>query len=77
MSRSPSHNHRSLGYVLSVISVLLLAVVTWPHASGAWWSSAALVGGVLTSIVGIWLRAAAHARDARELADVERKVNGD
>ena len=59
---------KSLGYLLSITSVLLLGIVSWQATEqnpGLVWP---LLLGVATSIIGIGLRWLANARDARRKA---------
>ena len=47
---------KSLGYLVSVVSVMLLGAVTWEAASGSPWMRIALLGGMATSFMGMGLR---------------------
>jgi hypothetical protein len=47
---------KTLGYVISVVSVLLLAVVSWKNAEKDPLLAACLFGGAATSILGQALR---------------------
>ena len=50
------HFLKSLGYLISVVSVLLLGAVSWKSASEHPLTLACLIGGMATSIVGMALR---------------------
>lgn len=58
---------KGLGYIVSIVSVLLLAIAAWQTASDNALLRLCLIGGVLTSIIGMALRYAAHRRDRREV----------
>lgn len=50
------HRLKSFGYFISTISVVLLAVVSWPKAKDSSILMACLLGGAATSIVGMFCR---------------------
>jgi uncharacterized membrane protein YvlD (DUF360 family) len=50
------HFIKTLGYLVSVVSVVLLAIVSWKSASQDSLLLAALIGGAATSIIGMFLR---------------------
>lgn len=58
---------KGVGYLVSIFSVFLLAAAAWETASSNPLLQLCLIGGVVTSIVGMALRYAAHRRDRREL----------
>jgi hypothetical protein len=58
---------KGLGYIVSIVSVLLLAAAAWKTASDDPFLQLCLIGGIATSIIGMALRYAAHRRDRREL----------
>lgn len=47
---------KTFGYLISTISVILLAIVSWPKAKESAVLLACLVGGALTSIMGMFCR---------------------
>ena len=47
---------RSAGYLVSVISVVLLSIASWSNAQKSALVMACLIGGALTSIVGMGCR---------------------
>ena len=59
---------KGVGYVLSIISVLLLGAAAWKGASAQPLTLACLVAGMAISIVGMALRWASHAREQRDKA---------
>jgi len=50
------HFIKSLGYLVSTASVMLLGVVSWKSASSDPLMLACLIGGMTTSIIGMALR---------------------
>jgi len=50
------HFLKSLGYLISVVSVLMLGAVSWKSASEHPLMLACLIGGMTTSIIGMALR---------------------
>lgn len=51
---------KSLGYLISVVSVILLGVVSWESASRSPWLVLALAGGMAASVAGMAMRWASH-----------------
>jgi len=47
---------KTLGYLVSTVSVILLGVVSWKSASADPMLMAALIGGMLASVIGMALR---------------------
>ena len=47
---------KSLGYFVSIISVILLGIVAWHSASQDKVVLACLIGGMVTSMIGMGLR---------------------
>ena len=47
---------KTIGYVISVVSVVLLALVSWRNASKEPLLAVCLIGGAVTSVVGMGLR---------------------
>jgi hypothetical protein len=60
MSRISPLTLKGIGYVISTISVVLLAIVSWRHASNDLLLAVCLVGGVATSIAGMCFRWASY-----------------
>jgi hypothetical protein len=58
---------KGLGYVVSIVSVLLLGAIAWPSEIEPRWHVPVLVLGVLTSITGMAMRYRAHILQQREL----------
>ena len=58
---------KSLGYFVSIISVILLGIVAWEVASHDDFLFACLVGGMVTSVIGMGLRwTSFYVKDKRE-----------
>lgn len=51
-----THTIKTCGYLVSTLSVLLLGIVSWKKASQDLLLLLCLIGGMLTSIVGMMLR---------------------
>jgi hypothetical protein len=52
---------KTVGYLVSTVSVILLAIVSWQTASKQPLLMACLIGGAASSIVGMFLRWASYA----------------
>ena len=65
---------KGLGYLVSIISVLLLGAIAWPTASEPRWHMPVLVLGVLTSIAGMGMRYRAHILQQRELKQAKAEA---
>jgi hypothetical protein len=64
---SSSVDWKGIGYLVSILSVLLLGAVAWPGASEPGWHAAVLIAGMTTSIIGMGCRYKAHLDQRREL----------
>jgi protein-S-isoprenylcysteine O-methyltransferase Ste14 len=58
---------KGAGYIISIVSVLLLGTVAWNAVANQPLMRWCLIGGMVTSIIGMALRYSAHRRDRREL----------
>jgi hypothetical protein len=65
---------KGLGYLVSILSVLLLGAIAWPSASEPRWHMPVLVLGVLTSIAGMGMRYRAHILQQRELKQAKAEA---
>ena len=65
---------RGLGYLISIVSVLLLGLVAWPGADEPSWHLPALLAGMAASIGGMLLRWIGSRKQLRELHAVERET---
>lgn len=65
---------RGVGYVFSVVGIILLGAEAKPKPGDPWWYWPTLIGGVVTSITGFGLRYMAHLKQRRELAQTRREA---
>ena len=56
---------KTYGYLVSTLSVLLLGLVSWKSASEQPLLALCLIGGMATSITGMFLRWLSHEADRR------------
>lgn len=56
---------KTLGYLVSTVSVVLLAFVSWPKAKESPVLLACLIGGAVTSIIGMICRWLSYAIEKR------------
>ncbi|MDB5448914.1 MAG: hypothetical protein JWQ52_42 [Phenylobacterium sp.] len=63
---------KTLGYLVSVLSVLLLGVVSWQSAADNPLLFACLIGGMATSVLGMFLRWVSYVREKKEEAAQSR-----
>jgi len=66
MVKVSPHALKGIGYVVSTVSVILLAVVSWKNASQDPVLAACLFGGATTSIAGMCCRWTYYAIDKRQ-----------
>ena len=62
---------KGLGYLVSILSVLLLGAVAWPTPDEPAWHAPVLAGGMATSIIGMGLRYVSHLQQQKELKQTE------
>ena len=62
---------KGLGYLVSIVSVILLGAIAWPTAEEPLWHLPVLLGGVSTSIIGMGLRYKAHIDQQKEMRRIE------
>ena len=62
---------KSYGYLISIVSVVLLGSVAWKYASEDRLMLACLVLGIVTSIAGMGMRWAQFVLDQREKGKIE------
>lgn len=65
---------KTLGYAISIVSVLLLGAVAWPGPGKPAWQLPCLVAGMATSIGGMILRWVAHAKQQRRFRRIEERL---
>jgi hypothetical protein len=58
---------QGLGYLISIVSVFLLASVAWPKPGDPAWMFPVLLAGITTSVIGMILRFIAHRRQRAEV----------
>ncbi|MEO6247285.1 MAG: hypothetical protein ABIO85_01695 [Sphingomicrobium sp.] len=58
---------KTVGYLISVVSALLLGIVAYKPELPSW-KVAALIGGIAASIIGMILRLVAHQKEKAALA---------
>lgn len=66
---------KGLGYLISTISVFLLAVVSWKSASEHPWLLTCLIAGMAASVLGMTLRWVSHRIEQKEKKAIERQAN--
>lgn len=67
----PRFDWKGLGYLISIMSVLLLGAVAWTKDNAPWWYYPLLVLGMATSILGMACRYRAHLDDLRKIRKAE------
>jgi len=65
---------KGLGYLISILSVFLLGTVAWPKENAPVWYHPVLIGGMITSILGMASRYKAHLDEQREIRKAEAKA---
>jgi hypothetical protein len=71
------HRLKAFGYLVSTISVILLAIVAWPKAKEVPILLACLIGGAVTSIVGMFCRWLSYEVEERKKAASDREMGGE
>lgn len=56
MTKPSLHMLKGVGYLISTMSVFMLAIVSWSSASKSYALTACLVGGAVLSIIGMFCR---------------------
>jgi len=64
---------KGIRYLTSTGSVLLLGAVSWKSASQNPWLTAALIMGILLSVIGMMLRWRSHRLDQKKKEQKEQK----
>ena len=65
---------KGLGYLVSILSVLLLGAIAWPEPSDPAWHQPVLIAGMVTSILGMAFRYKSHLDQQRELRRAEAEA---
>ncbi|MDG4855250.1 MULTISPECIES: hypothetical protein [unclassified Mesorhizobium] len=66
MTISSLHLLKGIGYSISTVSVMLLAIVSWEHVSQNPLLIACLLGGAATSIIGMFCRWLSYEVEKRQ-----------
>lgn len=67
---------KAIGYLVSMVSVLLLGAIAWPKPGDPAWHLPVLLAGMATSIIGMGFRYKAHLDEQREIKRAEAKADG-
>ena len=65
---------KSLGYLISVVSVIMLGTVAWPKPDEPRWKGVVLVCGMTASIVGMFLRFLSNRKEKAAITYATREA---
>ena len=65
---------KGLGYLVSILSVVLLGAIAWPKPEDPRWHLPVLLAGMAASILGMALRYKSHLDQQRELKKAEAEA---
>jgi hypothetical protein len=65
---------KGIGYLFSIAGALLLGAQAWPKPTDPAWHLPALIGGVVTTIIGFAVRYIAHLKERKEIAEAKREA---
>ena len=65
---------KGLGYLVSIVSVLVLGAVAWPKPDDPGWMRLGLIAGMASSIIGMALRYIAHLKQQKELKETKAEA---
>jgi hypothetical protein len=65
---------KGAGYLVSIVSVVLLGAIAWPGPDEPRWHAPLLIAGMATSILGMAFRYKAHLDQQRELKAAKAKA---
>ena len=65
---------KTLGYLISTISVLFLGIQAWPKPGEPAWQAWLIALGMATSIGGMFLRYLSHRKEKHEIHRAEAKA---
>jgi hypothetical protein len=68
---------KGLGYIVSIVSVLLLGAIAWPSSQEPEWHVPVLLAGMATSILGMGFRYMAHLQQQKELKQAKANARQD
>ena len=63
---------KSLGYLISTLSVFMLGAVAWPKPGEPRLMMWLVLGGMAASILGMFLRYLSHRKDKRDIAEAKQ-----
>jgi hypothetical protein len=67
---------KAVGYLVSMVSVLLLGSIAWPKPGDPSWHLPCLVAGMAASIIGMGFRYKAHLDQKWEIKHTKAKADG-
>jgi uncharacterized membrane protein YhhN len=70
----PGFDFKAAGYLVSILSVLLLGAVAWPKPYEPQWHKLLLVAGMAASILGMAFRYVAHLKEKAEIRRAKQKA---
>lgn len=76
MAEQSKVDWKGIGYLFSILGMLLLGAEAIPKPTDPWWYWPALAGGVVTSIIGFGIRYLAHLKQRREIKRTKAKADG-
>ena len=62
------------GYLVSTISVIFLGIIAWPGPTDPSWHALAAIIGMVTAVLGMFMRYLAHRKNRRDIRRAERKA---
>jgi len=65
---------KGLGYLVSIVSVLLLGAIAWPTAAEPAWHEPVLIAGMATSILGMSFRYLSHRQQQKKIRSAEAEA---
>jgi hypothetical protein len=65
---------KGVGYLVSIVSVVLLGTVAWPKPEEPEWHKLVLIAGMATSIIGMGLRYIAHRKEQAEIKQTKAEA---
>ena len=72
--RTARFDWKGSGYLVSIVSVLLLGSMAWPTPDKPAWHLPVLIAGMAASILGMAFRDKAHVDQQKELRQAEAEM---